>query len=85
MKLGIFADVAVVPMDDAVLGQTPRVFYKLKQGAEFRKGKLMNELRSVLSSSHLPRRYTEVDVIPRTGSGKLRRAELRALVARMKQ
>jgi acyl-coenzyme A synthetase/AMP-(fatty) acid ligase len=47
----------------------------------FKASRLLRELRAVLPSSSLPSRVIAVAAIPRTGSGKAARVELRALLA----
>jgi acyl-coenzyme A synthetase/AMP-(fatty) acid ligase len=47
----------------------------------FKASRLLRELRGVLPSTSLPSRVIAVAAIPRTGSGKAIRAELRALLA----
>ena len=79
MATGTFADVAVIAWDDAVLGTVPRVFYVLSEGARFDKGAVLAGLRHVLPELTVPRLFSPVESIPRTGSGKIMRAELRRL------
>ncbi len=76
-----FADVAVVAAPDEILGHVPVAFVVPLETAGFKASKLLRELRGVLPSSSLPSRVIAVDAIPRTGSGKAIRAELRKLLA----
>ena len=79
--LGRFADVAVVAAPDEILGHVPVAFVVPNDPDGFRASKLLRELRGVLPSTSLPSRVIAVEAIPRTGSGKAIRAELRALLA----
>ena len=79
--LGRFADVAVVAAPDEILGHVPVAFVVPNEPEGFRASKLLRELRGVLPSSSLPSRVIAVAEIPRTGSGKAIRAELRRMLA----
>jgi acyl-CoA synthetase (AMP-forming)/AMP-acid ligase II len=79
--LGRFADVAVVAAPDEILGHVPVAFVVPNEPDGFKASKLLRELRGVLPSTSLPSRVIAVEAIPRTGSGKAIRAELRRLLA----
>ena len=79
--LGRFADVAVVAAPDEILGHVPVAFVVPHEPEGFKASKLLRELRGVLPSSSLPSRVIAVEQIPRTGSGKAIRAELRRMLA----
>jgi acyl-CoA synthetase (AMP-forming)/AMP-acid ligase II len=79
--LGRFADVAVVAAPDDILGHVPVAFVVPNEPEGFRASRLLRELRGVLPSTSLPSRVIAVEQIPRTGSGKAIRAELRKLLA----
>ncbi len=79
--LGRFADVAVVAAPDEILGHVPVAFVVPNEPDGFRASRLLRELRGVLPSTSLPSRVIAVGQIPRTGSGKAIRAELRKLLA----
>jgi len=79
--LGRFADVAVVAAPDDILGHVPVAFVVPNEPEGFRASKLLRELRGVLPSTSLPSRVIAVEQIPRTGSGKAIRAELRKMLA----
>ena len=79
--LGRFADVAVVAAPDEILGHVPVAFVVPTDRDGFKASKLLRELRGVLPATSLPSRVIAVEAIPRTGSGKAIRAELRALLA----
>lgn len=79
--LGRFADVAVIAASDEILGHVPVAFVVPLEVEGFKASRLLRELRGVLPSTSLPSRVIAVDSIPRTGSGKAIRAELRRLLA----
>ena len=79
--LGRFSDVAVVAAPDEILGHVPVAFVVPNEPDGFRASKLLRELRGVLPSTSLPSRVIAVEQIPRTGSGKAIRAELRKMLA----
>jgi acyl-CoA synthetase (AMP-forming)/AMP-acid ligase II len=79
--LGRFADVAVVAAPDDILGHVPVAFVVPNEPEGFKASKLLRELRGVLPSTSLPSRVIAVEQIPRTGSGKAIRAELRRMLA----
>jgi len=76
-----FADVAVLAAPDDILGHVPVAFVVPLEPDGFKASRLLRELRGVLPSSSLPSRVIAVQEIPRTGSGKAVKAELRALLA----
>lgn len=75
-----FADVAVLPVDIPALGQAPQAVYVLKPGAAFDKSTVIAMLRHQLPATHIPVGWTETTAIPHTGSGKVIRPKLRALI-----
>jgi acyl-CoA synthetase (AMP-forming)/AMP-acid ligase II len=79
--LGTFADVAVIAVDDAILGHVPVAFVVAADGQPVKRTAVMRELRAVLPSTSLPSRIVPLAEIPRTGSGKAIRAELLRLAA----
>ncbi len=79
--LGRFADVAVVAAPDDILGHVPVAFVVPNDPGSFKASRLLRELREVLPSTSLPSRVIAVEAIPRTGSGKAIRAELRKMLA----
>ena len=79
--LGRFADVAVVAAPDDILGHVPVAFVVPNEPEGFKASRLLRELRGVLPSTSLPSRVIAVEAIPRTGSGKAIRAELRKMLA----
>jgi long-chain acyl-CoA synthetase len=81
MSLGLFRDAVVIAADDAMLGHVPVAFVVPLEPSEFKQTRVLRALRKVLPGSHLPSRVVALDEIPRTGSGKAIRGELRALLS----
>lgn len=79
-ETGMFADVAVIPLEDPALGMTPCACFVSAPDAAFDRSAVLRAMRKALPPHFLPRKFVEVAAIPRTGSGKVRRAELRRLV-----
>ncbi len=80
LGLGRFHDVAVIAAPDDILGHVPVAFVVPRDPDGFRGSRVLRELRDVLPSASLPSRIVAVERIPRTGSGKAVRAELRRLL-----
>ena len=80
LELGRFHDVAVIATPDEILGHVPVAFVVPREPEGFRGSRVLRELRGVLPSTSLPSRIVAVERIPRTGSGKAVRAELRRLL-----
>jgi long-chain acyl-CoA synthetase len=78
--LGRFDDVAVLAVPDEILGHVPVAFVVPREPEGFRGSRVLRELREALPSTSLPSRIVAVERIPRTGSGKAIRAELRRLL-----
>ncbi len=78
--LGRFDDVAVLAAPDEILGHVPVAFVVPREPEGFRGSRVLRELREALPSTSLPSRIVAVERIPRTGSGKAIRAELRRLL-----
>jgi acyl-CoA synthetase (AMP-forming)/AMP-acid ligase II len=71
-----FSDVAVAPVKDSLMGNVAVAYYVMREGKSFERKPVVKYLVSVLPSSHMPKKFIEVDEIPRTGSGKVKRKEL---------
>jgi acyl-coenzyme A synthetase/AMP-(fatty) acid ligase len=80
LALGRFHDVAVIATPDEILGHVPVAFVVPREPEGFRGSRVLRELRDALPSTSLPSRIVAVERIPRTGSGKAIRAELRRLL-----
>lgn len=77
--LGDFDDVAVLPIEDAILMKIPVAFFVPKTETVFSKRRILRKVKDVLPPTHIPTRFIQVERIPRTGSGKVIRHELRAM------
>ena len=77
-QTGLVSDCAVVGHDSG-LGTMP-VAFVVPASDDFSQAALLKALRASLRSYSLPRQVRVVDEIPRTGSGKIKRAEIRALL-----
>ncbi|WP_236792396.1 class I adenylate-forming enzyme family protein [Amycolatopsis sp. GM8] len=69
-------DACVVPASHPVLGQVPHALVVPAQGTELSWPELEAYCRARLSAHKVPQSFTAVDVLPRTGAGKLRRSAL---------
>jgi len=78
-KSGMFSDVAVLPEPHPFYGQAPAAYYVESNQGSFNKPQLMRFLRQNLPANHIPASFRAVDAVPRTGSGKVARAVLRAM------
>jgi len=76
MDMGICEDVAVVGVQNDYLGKVPFAFIVPKGNKKIRPRTIMGELRKTLPHSHVPKHVVSMDAIPRTGAGKIQRAEL---------
>lgn len=75
-------DVAVVAAPHAEWGETPAAFVVVGVGAQVTAGALRAFARERLSHFKVPTRYLFVDELPRTASGKVRKAALRDFLRR---
>ncbi|MEZ4215442.1 MAG: o-succinylbenzoate--CoA ligase [Myxococcota bacterium] len=75
-------DAAVVARADAEFGARPFAFVVRRAGAELDADALRAFCRERLAGYEVPVGFAERDALPRTASGKLRRGELRAELAR---
>ncbi|MFB9676311.1 acyl-CoA synthetase [Streptosporangium vulgare] len=71
------AEAAVVGMPDRKWGEVGRAFAVLRPGAAVTPGELVEFLRPRLAKYKIPVRFEIVDALPKTGSGKIRKSELR--------
>lgn len=79
MATGLFSDVAVRPVEDVLLGLSPKAFVVPKEPEAFKPGKMSKLLKNELPRNHLPTRWQIVDQIPRTQSGKIMTKDLESL------
>ena len=75
------AMVAVSGCDDELKGEIARAFVVRQTGAEVGEADLIAHCRSALAAYKVPRAVFFVDDLPRTGTGKIMRRALNALVA----
>jgi fatty-acyl-CoA synthase len=70
------AEVAVVGLPDEKWGEQVSAFVVFRDGMSFSSEQLVERCRTELAGYRIPRRLVAVDDLPRTTSGKIRRAEL---------
>ena len=70
-------EVAVIPVPDPRWGEVPKALVSLKPGARLSESELMEFTRGRLSHYKCPRSIEFVDVLPKTGTGKILKKELR--------
>lgn len=70
-------EVAVIPVPDERWGEVPKALVSLKPGARVSEDELMEFTRGRLSHYKCPRSIEFVDVLPKTGTGKILKKELR--------
>lgn len=69
---------AVIGQTDPVRGEIPIAFVEMAEGAVFEEQPLLTHCRGRLAGYKVPRRIYRVDALPRSGTGKILRRELRA-------
>lgn len=74
--LEMIDDAAVIAVDDDFTGKEPVAFVVIKQGGTVRSVLIRKELKKILPQTHIPAQILFVECIPRTGSGKVIKAEL---------
>lgn len=70
-------EVAVIPVPDAKWGEVPKAVVVLKPGVKATEEELLEFSRARLSHYKCPRSVDFVDAMPKTGTGKLLKRELR--------
>jgi fatty-acyl-CoA synthase len=70
-------EVAVIPVPDARWGEVPKALVSLKPGAKASENDLLEFVRERLSHYKCPRSIEFMDVLPKTGTGKILKKELR--------
>lgn len=70
-------EVAVIPVPDERWGEVPKAIVSLKPGMQLSECDLMEFTRSRLSHYKCPRSIEFMDVLPKTGTGKILKKELR--------
>ena len=76
-EMNQFEDVAAMATTDDILGQVPVAFVVMKQDIEFKRVKILRQLKSMVPHTHIPRQLMAMPSIPRTGSGKIIKQDLR--------
>ncbi|MEL0083896.1 MAG: class I adenylate-forming enzyme family protein [Gammaproteobacteria bacterium] len=75
-----FSDAAVISFHIPIFGTVPIACCVITEGKEFKRGEVLKLLRETLPNNHIPHDFVMLEEIPRTGSGKVKRAELKTLV-----
>ena len=71
------AQVAVVGVDDEILGEIPVAFVRLADGATLDPDALRAHTRTLLAAQKTPAKWVAVKEYPMTGSGKIQKFQLR--------
>ena len=78
-ELDAVGSVAVIGVPDEKWGEVPRAVVLLREGARLTEEQLRAHLDGRLARYKIPKSVVFVDEMPRTASGKIRKAELRKL------
>jgi fatty-acyl-CoA synthase len=70
-------EVAVIPVPDQRWGEAPKALVVLKPGAEATEGELLEFCRGQLAHYKCPRSVEFMEALPKTGTGKVLKKELR--------
>jgi fatty-acyl-CoA synthase len=70
-------EVAVIPVPDERWGEVPKALVSLKPGAQVSQDELLEFTRARLAHYKCPRSIEFLDVLPKTGTGKILKKELR--------
>jgi fatty-acyl-CoA synthase len=68
---------AVIAIPDERWGEVPKAFVTLKEGADLTQHELIDHCRGKLARFKVPKQIEYVNELPKTGSGKIRKTELR--------
>ena len=71
-------EAAVVGIPDEYRGETVKAFVSLRPGAEATEAELIEFCKERMAAYKYPRQVAFVDELPKTGSGKVLKRELRA-------
>jgi fatty-acyl-CoA synthase len=80
-ELDEVGSVAVIGVEDEKWGEVPRAIVTLREGASLTEEQLRAHLDGRLARYKIPKSVVFVDEMPRTASGKIRKADLRKLMA----
>ena len=70
-------DCALIPIDDPLTGQAPKLFIQLKSEDAYDAKKFRSWLASNIDANKQPARIEIIDKIPRTFNGKIKRQNLK--------
>ena len=70
-------EVAVLPVPDPTWGEVPKALVVLKPGANANEGELIDHCRARLAHYKCPRSIEYLESLPRTGTGKILKRDLR--------
>jgi fatty-acyl-CoA synthase len=70
-------EAVVIPVPDEKWGEVPKALVVLKAGSQVNESELLNYCRSKLTHYKCPHSVEFVESLPRTGTGKLLKKELR--------
>ena len=73
----IVEDCACIPVDNELLGKEPKLFVVIKKEEEFDYNVIYQFLNTHLEKYKVPRIIEQIDVIPRTFNGKIKRTDLK--------
>lgn len=71
------AETACVPEADEMLGQVPKLYYVLEDGANLTGQDIDEKLRGLLEGYKVPRTFVQIDRLPKTYNGKIQRNKLK--------
>jgi fatty-acyl-CoA synthase len=80
-ELEAVGSVAVIGVPDEKWGEVPRAVVLLREGAHLSEEQLKKHLEGRLARYKIPKSVVFVDEMPRTASGKIRKADLRKLAS----
>ena len=78
-ELDAVGSVAVIGVPDEKWGEVPRAVILLREGAQLSEEELRTHLEGRLARYKIPKSVVFVDEMPRTASGKIRKADLRKI------
>lgn len=77
MELNQIAAVALIGVPDEKWGEVPHAYVQLQHGAELSPEDIIEHMTGRLAKYKIPKQITFLDELPRTASGKIRKADLR--------
>lgn len=79
------ASVAVIGVPDEKWGEVPRAVILLREGAQLTEDEVRAHLDGRLARYKIPKSFAFVSEMPRTASGKIRKADLRAQITNLRE